>query len=262
MAVEQAVADRLRQRLLADSGSGVLPPGSRLGSERELSEHYGVSRATLRQVLAALEEARLVRRVPGRAGGTFVNDPREQHELDRVVGVPAFLVRQGYVAGSRVISTRMHLADDTTRKALRLEDGALVIEIRRIGLADATPVSLDQAWFPADRFGGLMELPLGSSLDDLLEKEFATSAADAEEVVEVVHATKEEAALLSVGKGAPLLQVTRVTYDPDGVPFEHSRDLFRADRTRIAMRSPGWGLRRGIGPDQHHVTLSSVADAS
>ena len=41
---QQAVAEKLRRQLLADIGSGVLPPGAKLGSERELSELYGVSR--------------------------------------------------------------------------------------------------------------------------------------------------------------------------------------------------------------------------
>jgi hypothetical protein len=50
---QHAVAEKLRRQLLADIGSGVLPPGAKLGSERELSETYGVSRSTLRHVLAA-----------------------------------------------------------------------------------------------------------------------------------------------------------------------------------------------------------------
>jgi len=51
---------------------GVYPHGSLLPSERELSEQMGVSRATLREAIAALRAARLVETTRGRGGGTMV----------------------------------------------------------------------------------------------------------------------------------------------------------------------------------------------
>lgn len=258
MATEHAVAEQLRRRMLTDIGAGTLPPGARLGSERELAEHYGVSRATLRQVLSALEEAGLVHRVPGRAGGTFISHAKVEHDLTKVVGVPAYLARQGYAAGTRVISTRMGVADVSSRRALQLKADDLVVDVQRLRLADGTPFSLDHARFPAERFPGLLELSLGGSLYELLEKEYGVAAADAEETVEVVHATDDEAALLSIKGGDPLLSITRTTYDSDGRPIEFSHDLFRADRTRITMRTPGRGLRGAPESDTHFVRISSV----
>ena len=51
---------------------GVYPVGSTLPSERELAERMGVSRATLREAIAALREAGMVRTTRGRGGGTVV----------------------------------------------------------------------------------------------------------------------------------------------------------------------------------------------
>ncbi|MCR1786203.1 GntR family transcriptional regulator [Nocardioides carbamazepini] len=259
MANEHAVAETLRRRMLTDIGSGTLPPGARLGSERELSEHYGVSRATLRQVLAALEEAGLVRRVAGRGGGTFINHAKVEHDLTKVVGVPAYLARQGYSAGTRVVATKMGVADAPTRRALQLGEGDLVVDVRRLRLADGTPFSLDHARLPADRFPGLLEQPLGGSIYELIENDYGIAIADAEEVVEVVHATDEEAALLGIAVGDPLVSITRTTYDTTGTPFEFSHDLFRSDRVRITLRTPGRGLRGIPGGDTpHFATISSV----
>jgi GntR family transcriptional repressor for pyruvate dehydrogenase complex len=53
---------------------GLLPPGSRLPSERELADRLSISRSTLRQALTALvQSGHLVSR-RGRSGGTFVAD--------------------------------------------------------------------------------------------------------------------------------------------------------------------------------------------
>ncbi len=54
---------------------GLLPPGTRLPAERELSSMLGIARSTLRQALTVLTESGHLRAVRGRGGGTFVADP-------------------------------------------------------------------------------------------------------------------------------------------------------------------------------------------
>lgn len=51
---------------------GVYPLGSTLPPERDLAERLGVSRATLREAMAALRQAGLVETTRGRGGGTVV----------------------------------------------------------------------------------------------------------------------------------------------------------------------------------------------
>src|SRR5262249_58453017 len=99
------------------------------GGEGALAAERGVSRAALRQALAVLEEGGLVRRVPGRGGGTFVSKGKIERDLSRVVGVPALLRSQGVVAGTRVLSARLAPADETAARALRLRPGDLVIDL-------------------------------------------------------------------------------------------------------------------------------------
>ncbi len=74
--------------MLAVTPAGHLRPGQRLGAERALAAELGVSRATLRQALAVLAESGVVRRVPGRGGGTFVSQDKIERDTSRVVGYP------------------------------------------------------------------------------------------------------------------------------------------------------------------------------
>jgi GntR family transcriptional regulator len=59
----------------------------------------------------------------------------------------------------------------------------------------------------------------------------------------VVLASADEVAILDIEPGAPLMAITRTTTDTDGEPIEFSRDLFRADRTRIVVRTEGGASR-------------------
>jgi Transcriptional regulators len=168
-------SEEVRRALAEQIGSGRLRPGQRLGAERALAAEFGVSRATLRQALAVLEEGGVVRRVPGRGGGTFVAKGKIERDLSRIVGVPALLRSQGVVAGTRVLSARLAEADDITAQALHARPGELVVDLARIRLADGSPFSLEHARFPARRFPGLLEMPLGGSVYELLRSTSAPS---------------------------------------------------------------------------------------
>src|SRR5919206_460115 len=51
---------------------GILAPGARLPSEREMAEQLGISRSTLRQAITTLVQSGHLTSVRGRGGGTFV----------------------------------------------------------------------------------------------------------------------------------------------------------------------------------------------
>lgn len=231
-------AEDARRRLLDQISRGQLRPGERLGAERELAQTLGVSRSTVRAALAALEEAGVVRRVPGRGGGTFVRQQMIERDLSQVVGVPALLREQGMTAGSQIVSTGLGPADQETAEALHLFPESYVIDLVRIRLADGTPISLEHVRLPAQLFPGLLDLPLGGSLYELLEEHYGTVPGEAVEHIEVVSAGEDEASILGVERGAALLSITRTTRDADGGHFEFSHDLFRADRTAITVRTP------------------------
>jgi GntR family transcriptional regulator len=222
-----------RDRLLAELGG----PGERLGAERELAARLGVSRSTVRTALADLERSGAIRRKTGRGGGIFVAERKVERDLTSLAGLPAYLRRQGFESDARVLSTATVEADEETADALGLDDGALMLEVVRVRLADREPISLERALFPADRFPGLLDRSLGGSIYELLAAEYGLVPGEAEERIEVVTAGGAEARLLGIRRGAPLLAVARTAWDADGIAFERSQDLFRADRARIVVRA-------------------------
>jgi GntR family transcriptional regulator len=236
-APDRRLVENARLRLLDLISSGGLRPGDRLGTERELAAGLSVSRSTLRQVLAVLAQAGTVRRVPGRAGGTFVANTKVDRDLSLIVGLPEYLRRQGFVAGTQVLSATIAGADEFTATHLALPPGSLVLDIVRIRLADGTPISLERVQLPAELFPGLLELPMGGSIYELLDEHYGIRPEDIVEHLEVVDASAEEAGMLGVSVGTPLLAITRTSCTASGTPFEFSQDLFRADRTRVTFRT-------------------------
>ena len=212
-----------------------LGPGERLPSERELADLFDVSRTTLREALGMLARSGYVVRRPGRGGGTFVNQPKVERDLSFLTGLPGHLRRQGHESSAQVLSARLMGADSWTANELQVPEEALVYEIVRLRLSDGEPISLERNRFPADRFPGLLERPMGGSIYDIMRTDYGVPPKRAQERIEPTAASATDAAVLGVREGEPLLAVERITYDAQGVPVEIGRDLFRGDRTRVVV---------------------------
>ncbi|MDT9592861.1 GntR family transcriptional regulator [Nocardioides zeae] len=248
-----AVAEEVRRRLLRTIASGALGPGDRLGTERELAERFGVARATLRSALVPLHRAGVLERRTGRGGGTFVRGGVIEREAAERLGLPERLESGGHPSATVVLGARVRPATPTERALLELEAGTAgtgdpqVAEVERLRFADALPLSVETARFPAALVPGLVDGRLDGSLYDLLADHHGLRPDVAEEQITVVHATPAEAENLEVPVGAPLLHLLRVARTAVGTPFELSDDLFRADRVRLVARRDA--------ADRHEVTL-------
>lgn len=71
----RTVPERIADRILAAMAVGVLQPGERLPSERDLARMLEVSRTTVRQALGRLSALGVTECRRGRAGGTFAVPP-------------------------------------------------------------------------------------------------------------------------------------------------------------------------------------------
>jgi GntR family transcriptional regulator len=231
------LAESIQRDLQARIDAGQWQPGQRLGSERSLAMDLGVSRSSLRQALAMLEQEGAVRRLIGRGGGTFVSHQKIDRDLTHIRSVPELLSAQGITAGTRILSTGMAPAAGATAEALEIEQGQLVYSIVRIRLADGAPISLEHAWLPVSLFPGLLDLQLGGSLYGLLAEHFSVKPRETTERIEIARASADDASVLGIARDDPVLSIIRVTQGADGTPFEHSHDLFRADRTRIVVHT-------------------------
>ena len=209
---------------------GRLSPGDRLPAERALAERYGVSRMTLRQALGALERRGRLVRSKGRYGGTFVAEPKL--ELTGTSALSDQLRGLGLAAGARVLSARERDAAPD-----EVELGPRVYAIERVRLANGEPVALERGAYSVDAFPGLLDGPLEGSLYDLIRARYDAVPVRAHERLEPALAHPEEAAALEIERGAPVMLVERTAYCATGRPVEHSRDVFRGDRTTVVWES-------------------------
>ena len=232
---------RIERWLTEVIGRGDLVTGDRLPPEGDLAALLGVSRMTLRQALATLEGHGAILRKPGRLGGTFVAEPKIVCDLTGLAGFTEQMRRANVRAGARVVSATTRSPSRTAARALALDRSGLVHEIVRVRSANREPLAIENACFPAALFPDMLAHRLTGSLYTLLTKKYDCAPHTATEVLEPVIADADEAGLLGVEEGSPLMLIERTAFTASGVAVEYARDVFRADRTRITLRT-------GLGP--------------
>lgn len=222
--IEEELASRIER--------GALEPGEQLLPERQLAADLGVSRMTLRQALARLERRGLVERAHGR--GTFVSEPKLQHQANVLRGFFRETVGQGVLPTTRTIERSAIYATRALAGILGLRIGEAVYKVVRLRSARGTPVVLETSFFPEGLLPGLIELDLDhESIYRLMEERYAARPVRGQQSMEAVVAEPAEAELLGVAPGAPLMLLERTAWDGAGRAVEHARDLYRGDRSRF-----------------------------
>lgn len=216
--------------------SRALLPGDKLPSEVEIANALGVSRMTLRQALSSIEAKGLIDRRRGRFGGNFVATPRFEFDHAGLPGFTEQMRRIHVVAGAHVLraTTRRPAAD--VRQALGLKRGDQVHEVLRARSANGEPIVLEETYFPAAVFPGLLAANLTGSLYAVM-REYGAAPYAADEQIEAAQANGHQAEVLGIEVGHPLLLITRTSWTENGVAVEFSRDYHRSDRTRIRIKS-------------------------
>ncbi len=227
-----------------------LHPGDRIGAERDLAERFGVGRWIVRRALEQLEsEGVVLRTTNGRSGGVFVAPAKVVRDLDEFVGLPAYVRAQGMVAGATVLGTQTVPAGDELAERMGVAPDAWLFRIDRLRSADELPLSLETAWLPAELFPGLLNESLVGSVYDLIESKYGIERGEAVETITATTAARQQASVLQVHVGTPLLVVDRVARTVEGAVFEYSRDLYRAERVAIIVHTTGKeGARHTVLP--------------
>lgn len=208
-----------------------LSPGDPLPSERVLCEQYAVSRTTVRDAIGQLVSDGLLVRVPGK--GTFVAERQIRSRL-HLASFHQDMRRLGLTPSTLVLGVDAASPPAATVSALRLRARDLAYHVRRLLLADGTPVGLDDAWYHAGELPGLDGQDLTASIYEAIDRHYGKRLDRAEQTVKAEAAEGIVATLLRLPPGAPVFVFDRVSFH-GSTPLEHTRSWYRSDRYELQM---------------------------
>ena len=222
----QAIADAVRDRVAA----GEFPAGRLLPSESDLSATYQASRVTVRKALEALRDEGLV---DSRQGfGWFVAADPLRQTLGRLGTLEGQLSESGVTPERKVLEFGFVRA---SKKVAGVLGVTRVLEVRRLNLADGTPFARVTVWVPDDLAGDLSRSAVERSS---FYENLPVEVGGATQTIAAAAASEDDAVLLEIPAGSPVLRCQRVTHDVDGRPVLFSEFVFPAHRTEFVVDLP------------------------
>jgi GntR family transcriptional regulator len=224
---------QLENLLRGQIDSGLLSPGDRISSEHELSRDHGISRMTARRAVDTLVMEGLLFRRPGK--GTYVSE-KVQWPGATIFSFSGAMASLGLTVTTRVVELTLATATASIARDLAVRQGEQIVRLTRLRLVEGEPVALHTSYmardyYPAILHADLVTTPLNQVMEDISGRRVSNSR----DYVEVTLARSEEAALLEIAEGAPLLLVLGLVFSDRWRPERATKSLFRGDRFRFTI---------------------------
>ncbi|MER6557422.1 GntR family transcriptional regulator [Streptomyces sp. NPDC001027] len=228
----EEIADELRRAI--DRGEYAV--GSRLPAETDLAAHYGVSRGTVRQAVAALTAEGLIGSRQG--ARRVVLASRRSQSFAELRSFAQWARAMGREASGRVVAQEYRRATAEDAVHLQLRAGTPVLRVLRLRGLDGEPVLVERTVY-ADWISPAVESiePDCPSVTQRLLDDTGLVFAYGEHVIDAVAAGARDAELLGIRRTSPLLRVRRVTTTREGRPVEWSDDRYRSDAVSFSVHN-------------------------
>lgn len=224
------IADELRQQII----SGQLSVGEQIETEASLCTRYGVSRMTVRQALASLAAGGYV--VSRRGKGTFVASDKAERSASHLLGFAEDTRQRGLEPSTVVLSKGLRSADSEARHLLELPAEAQLLSVDRLRSVNGEPIGINHILLLERWSSAFAEQDFSGSFYQIVHKVLDDDVRIANQRVEAVAANEEQASLLGVFPGAPLLRIVRVTYLHKHGLVGLTRTFYRGDRYFLSLQ--------------------------
>lgn len=210
---------------------GELQPGQLLEDELALASRLHVSRPTIRRAFQDLVAGGMLSR--RRGAGTRVT-PVNFHRSVGLTSLFDDLARQGRHPTTDVLSYEVILADGASAELLGCQPGAELVRVRRLRRSEGAPLAIMRNTIPARTAPSLTTLASEGLYSALAVGGIVPSTAV--QKVGAKGADAEEAALLDLEVGAPLVTMQRTAFGVDGEVIEYGDHVYDAAQYSVTFR--------------------------
>lgn len=227
MAKYEEIAEDIRNGIL----NGKYGPKEQLPLEKEMCEHYGVSRITIKKAVDELVIQGLV--IKRRGSGTFVKalDDDDVQELSMAKQFEGFSeAHKGMKVHSEIVNFEVVHPTEEIATKLKITCDDFVYYVIRTRYADDVPFVIEYTYMPIGLIPGIKNDVLLNSVYGYIEKELKLKIKSSHRVIRAMLPSELEQKWLDIDSNFPILEVEQVGFLDNGQPFEYSKAHHRSDK--------------------------------
>ena len=201
-------------------------------TEAEFSQHFEVSRITVRKAIELLADDGFVVRKQGI--GTFVAEKKLHRVVDnQIISFTEMSKMDGHVPSAELITVEWITPDGSIARKLRVDENEKVLRIVRLRKNDDVPVMIEDSYYPKRMEFLLKENLLGSTYEFFHNHGLIPT--HSVKTVDICYATPEEAQRLGVPEKHALLLQKDEVFDQDNEVLHYSKLLTNPQRYRLTI---------------------------
>jgi GntR family transcriptional regulator len=226
---------QLKELLLENIQQGYWKPGQQLPTEEDIQRKYDLSRTTVRLALKELELDGKINRRPGK--GTFVTFPKVQEGSESFNLDVLEFQEHGLQLSWKVLSNDQFAAPSEIAARLQIKSESKIFGMRRLRMANNILIGFTVSYVSGDFLDKIDHslTEAGGSMNYLTGIDLSRCTVD--RVVEALPAGREDAKVLEMTPGDPVLVITRILKNADGRPIELFRGIYRGDRFQYRVQT-------------------------
>lgn len=228
------LADILSEKIHA----GEYPADTRIPSEHQLAQAYGIGRPTARQATETLvRKGMLVRR---RGAGTFVREAQTEVGLFSLGGTIAAFQKEGVAITTKL--TQPVGVVSVSEEPGNPFNGTDAYHLARLSYADDMPVLIEQIYLHEGLFSGIERIELdGRSLSRAVDQHFYLRPTGGKQTFRIDYPTSDQEVQLALTPETPILAVERYLHFPNADNAVYVKLFCSTDRF-VFFQSFGEGM--------------------
>ena len=226
---------RLQQEIRRRIENGEWVPGSVIPPERKIAQESAVSLGTVRTAILNLVSEGLLYRIQGK--GTLVSGTRMIRENIRYYRFTEDFGKREAVPQLRLLDLTKVEGRPEVNRRLKSDKAEELYRLRRLVLISRRPAVFSVSYLPCRLFAGLEEFPRSRfekvPLYLALEDHFGLPTLSNSELITIVFAGSEEAAILRIAEGTPILTMEMLAFTYRNRPYEYRISYCLSERRKL-----------------------------
>lgn len=231
---------QLKNIIIEKIENGQYPPDSKIPSEQELCELYGISRPTVRQAVSELTNNGYLYKEKGK--GTFVSKPKSSINVKSYTGFTDSILDNEPTSEREIISIETFPSRDLKKLEEIFSIGYnQVIDFAQINFKSKSNndvICLNTSYIPLNLFPNIIEdIRNKKPSYDILRGKYPLLPAKTKSTLEVIYTDQYEAQHLMVQPGQALFKISNIIFSKSGQVVEYVESKYSADKCKLAFEN-------------------------
>lgn len=218
--------------LKKDISNRIYNPGEKLPSENQLSTRFHIKRSIVRKAIHQLVQDELVYVI--RNKGYYVRINAINVKLQKSINYTKNMLEIKLTPRVRLIDLKICNPTPEQYELFKLTTDEKLWEILVLRFYKNIPHLIGRSYLPFKRVPDFRQYYLKTmSIHQVLEEAYGIKPSRQSSVCKAILSDKKESKLLSIFECSPLLKVTSINVDQNGIPIEQCISKFRSDIVQL-----------------------------